>query len=302
MTHDKGPARPQDRYPRVRVAAADVARAAGVSTATVSYVLNDRPGVSAEMRQRVLQVAEELGYPLDKHGAKVKAKRARVLGLIHADVSNIFYADVSAGAIDAARAEGYEVFLAHTLENTETLAAIASAMLTRNVDGMIFTLLHTDDEQRIRELHSAGIPFIQLVRRISKLRADYVGADGFSGAAEIFRHVVNHGHSDISVVAGPLNSWASSARADGLITTAQHLGIPLPVNGVFNVYISEDAGRRLILRLIAEDDVPRTIVCGSDAIASGVLGGLRTNGFRVPDDVPSPGTTVAMRPLRYWPN
>lgn len=207
-----------------RVAAADVARAAGVSTATVSYVLNDRPGVSAEMRQRVLQVAEKLGYPLDKHDAKVKAKRTRVLGLIHPDISNIFFADVSAGAIDAARAEGYEVFLAHTLEKTQTLAAITSAMISRNVDGIIFTVLHTEDGERVRELRSAGIPFVQMTRRIPNLRADYVGTDDFAGAGEILQHIIDHGYHDISVVMGPLNSSASAARAESFIATAKHNG------------------------------------------------------------------------------
>lgn len=89
----------------LRVAAADVARAAGVSAATVSYVLNGRPGVPEEMRQRVLKIAEEVGYPLDQHGARLRTQRTRVLGLIHPDISNPFYSDVSAGAIDAARAQ-----------------------------------------------------------------------------------------------------------------------------------------------------------------------------------------------------
>jgi len=279
---------PRDRKSGIRasrVSAADVAKAAGVSTATVSYVLNDRPGVSAEMRQRVLQVAEELGYPLEQHGAKVKAKRTRVLGLIHPDISNNFFADVSAGAIDAARAEGYEVFLAHTLENTQTLAAITSAMITRNVDGIIFTVLHTDDGERIRDLRSAGIPFVQMTRRIPNLRADFVGTDDFAGAGEIMQHIIDHGYQDIGVVMGPTNSSASSARAESFIATAKRNGHPLPADRLFSAYLSEEAGLRLILRLISEDDVPRALVCGSDAIASGVIGGLRANGYRVPEDV-----------------
>ena len=284
MTTPPGPAR-KTGIRAIRVAAADVARAAGVSTATVSYVLNGRAGVSAEMRQHVLQVAEELGYPLEQHGARVKAQRTRVLGLIHPDMSNPFYSDVSAGAIDAARAEGYEVFLAHTQENSETLANITRAMIARSVDGIIFTVLHPDDGERIRELRRASIPFIQMSRRIPTLRADYVGVDDVAGADEILRHVVAHGYDDIAVVTGVRNSSASATRAASFVATANDIGLPLPANRQFSAYLSEEGGRRLILRLIAEDDVPRAIVCGSDAIASGIIGGLRANGYRVPEDV-----------------
>ena len=284
MTTPPGPGR-KTGIRAIRVAAADVARAAGVSTATVSYVLNGRAGVSAEMRQHVLQVAEELGYPLEQHGARVKAQRTRVLGLIHPDMSNPFYSDVSAGAIDAARAEGYEVFLAHTQENSETLASITRAMIARSVDGIIFTVLHPDDGERIRELRRASIPFIQMSRRIPTLRADYVGVDDVAGADEILRHVVAHGYDDIAVVTGVRNSSASATRAASFAATANDIGLPLPANRQFSAYLSEEGGRRLILRLIAEDDVPRAIVCGSDAIASGIIGGLRANGYRVPEDV-----------------
>jgi LacI family transcriptional regulator len=268
-----------------RIAAADVARAAGVSSATVSYVLNGRPGVSDEMRERVLKVAVELGYDLAQHPARAKAERTRVLGLIHPDMSNPFYSDLSAGAVDAARAEGYEVFLAHTQENSETLASITSAMIARNVDGIIFTVLHPDDGERIRELRRASIPFIQVSRRIPNLRADWVGVDDVAGASDILRHVVDHGYRDIGVVTGPSNSSASAARAESFVATAREIGLPLPANRRFSAYLSEEGGRRLILRLIDEDNVPRALVCGSDAIASGVIGGLRANGYRVPEDV-----------------
>ena len=269
----------------LRVAAADVARAAGVSRATVSYVLNDRPGVSDEMRATVLQIANELGYPLEKHDARVKKQPTRVLGLIHPDIENPFYSEVSAGAIDAARVQGYEVFLAHTQERSETLASVTRAMIARGFDGIILTVLHPDDGERIRELRRASIPFIQMSRRIPKLRADYVGVDDVAGADAIFRHAVSHGYKDIAVVTGPQNSSASAARAQTFVVTAERLGIPLAGHRRFNAYLSAEGGYRVVQRLIADNDMPRAIVCGSDAIASGVIGGLRANGFRVPMDV-----------------
>jgi LacI family transcriptional regulator len=268
-----------------RVAAADVARASGVSAATVSYVLNGRPGVSEEMRRRVLRVAADVGYPLDQHAARPKPQWTRVLGLIHPDISNPFYSDVSAGAIDAARAQGYEVFLAHTQENAHTLESILHAMTARGVDGIVFTVLHHDDGERIRELRRTKLPFIQLSRRIPNLRADFVGVDDIAGAEMILRHILGHGYQDVCVVAGPRNSSASAARAESFATTARKFGLRLPNNRRFNADLNEEGGHRVVEHLLDTDDLPQALVAGSDAIASGVIGSLRAHGIRVPEDV-----------------
>ncbi|MFF3494537.1 LacI family DNA-binding transcriptional regulator [Streptomyces sp. NPDC002795] len=270
----------------MRVSAADVARAVGVSPATVSYVLNDRPGVSQDMRDRVLGTARELGYPLQAHQRDKGRERTRVIGLILQDIANPFYTEVSAGVIDAARARDYEVFLAHTQESGEMLAKVVDTMITRRVDGIVITVLHPEDGEVVRRLRGAGVPFIQFSRRIPDLRADFVGIDDFAVASDILRHVVeDHGHTDVAVITGPPNSSASSTRAAGFVSTAQAIGLSLPPHRRFNAYLTAEGGHTVVQRLMVRRDLPRAIVCGSDAIASGVIGALRSQGLRVPDDV-----------------
>jgi LacI family transcriptional regulator len=269
----------------LRVSAADVARAVGVSPATVSYVMNDRPGVSGEVRSRVLAVAAELGYPLEQRRARGTTERTRVLGVIHPDIGNPFYASVSAGAIDAARAQGHEVFLAHTQESSQTLTKVVEAMIARRVGGVLLTVLHPDDGEVVRLLRRSGTAFILMSRRIPNLRADYVGVDDVGAADAILRHVVGHGYSDVAVVTGPRNSTASATRADSFLATAQQLGLPLPPHRRFHAYLDEEGGRRVVRRMLSEGTLPRAIVCGSDAIASGVVGAVRASGARVPEDV-----------------
>ena len=269
----------------LRVSAADVARAVGVSPATVSYVLNGRPGVSGEVRTRVLTVAAELGYPLEHRRARQVTEHARVLGVIHPDIGNPFYASVSAGAIDAARAQGHEVFLAHTQESSQTLLKVVEAMIARRVGGVLLTVLHPDDGEVVRLLRRSGTPFILMSRQIPNLRADYVGVDDVAAAESILRHVVGHGYTDVAVVTGPRNSTASAARADSFVATAQRLGLPLPPHRRFHAYLDEEGGHRVVRRMLSEGPLPRAIVCGSDAIASGVIGAVRASGARVPEDV-----------------
>lgn len=270
----------------LRVSAADIAREVGVSPATVSYVLNRRPGVSAEMRIRILDAARQLGYPLEQHHPRPEVARTQVIGLILADISNPYYAELSAGTIDAARAHGYEVFLAHTQESAQTLASVVTTMIARRVDGVVLTVLHPGDGDIVRQLRRAGTPFVQLSRRIPKLHADFVGVDDRSSADQILRHIVEvHRHKDVAVITGPRNSSASAARAGAFVATAHELGLALPPHRRFHAYLTAEGGHRVVQHLIANDDIPKAIVCGCDAIASGVIGALRGHGLRVPEDV-----------------
>lgn len=269
----------------IRVSAADVARAAGVSSAAVSYVMNGRTGVSQEMRERILRIAEDLGHVSSERAARLRAQRTRVIGLVLTDIANPFYTEVAAGVTDAARAEEYEVFLAHTQESVDTLGNVVEAMIARQVDGVVLTVLHPDDGEVIRRLRGAHIPFIQLSRRIPLLDADFVGIDDRAAATEVMAHVLGHGYTDIAVVAGPRNSTASSARVEGFTEAVARIGVRLQAHRMVSTYLSEEGGRRAVDRLLAEGTAPRAIVCGSDAVAAGVIGALMRRGLRVPEDV-----------------
>lgn len=269
----------------LRVSAADVARAAGVSPATVSYVMNGRSGVSEQMRERVLAIAEELGHTSSMRAAQLRSQRTRVIGLVLTDIANPFYTEVAAGAIDAARAQGYEVFLAHTQERSDTLAGVVDAMIARHVDGVVLTVLHPDDGDVIRRLRGAHIPFVQLSRRIHTLEADFVGIDDAAAATAIMDHVLDHGHTDVALIAGPPNSSASAARAQGFVTAAKARGVDLQGRRRISTYLSEDGGYRAVTRILADGAPPAALVCGSDAIALGAIGALGAHGLRVPDDV-----------------
>lgn len=275
----------RDRGRAARVSAAAVARAAGVSPAAVSYVMNGRPGVSSETRAWVLEVAEKLGHTSSERASQLRSQRTRVIGLVLTDLANPFYTEIAAGAIDAARDRGYEVFLAHTQEDPDTLRSVAEAMLARQVDGMILTVLHPDDGDVIRTLRSAHIPFIQLSRRIDQVDADFVGIDDQVAAGEMMRHVLSHGYRDVVTIVGPRTSSASAAREKGFTASAAEHGIRTVHSGRISTYLSEEGGFRAVEQVLAGKVLPQAFVCGSDVIALGAIGALRAHSIAVPDDV-----------------
>ncbi|MGV9801756.1 LacI family DNA-binding transcriptional regulator [Mycobacterium sp. NPDC003449] len=270
---------------RTRVSAADVARAVGVSPATVSYVMNGRRGVSEQTRAKILEVAEQLGHISSARADGLRAHQTRVIGLVLTDIANPFYTEIAAGTIDAARARGFEVFLAHTQEDPETLRSVVDAMIARHVDGVVFTVLHPDDGEVIRSLRSAHIPLVQLSRRIERIDADFVGIDDRGAAAEMMEHVVGHGYRDIVTIVGPRTSSASAAREDGFVRTAESHGIRSIASHRISTYLSERGGYVAVEQVLARKALPHVIVCGSDAIALGAISALRAHAIKVPEDV-----------------
>ncbi|MFW3367268.1 LacI family DNA-binding transcriptional regulator [Rhodococcus qingshengii] len=275
--------RTMQRHPRV--SAADVARAVGVSPATVSYVMNGRSGVSEKTRAQVLEAAEQLGHTSSARANRLRSQQSRVIGLILTDIANPFYTEIAAGTIDAARARGYEVFLTHTQEDPETLRAIVDAMIARHVDGVVITVLHPADGDVVRSLRSARIPLIQVSRRIERIDADFVGIDDRAAAAEMMEHIVGHGYQDIVTIVGPRTSSASAAREEGFTRTAEAHGIRNIASHRISTYLSEQGGYSAVEELLARKALPRAIVCGSDAIALGAISALRAHSIAVPNDV-----------------
>ena len=262
-----------------KVSAATVARAAGVSTAAVSYALNGRPGVSSETRQRILTMAQLLGHPGPRH----VQSHSQVIGLIVADLANPFYTQIAAGVVDAARAAGYEVFIAHAPDADASIEPLVQAMVDRGVDAVLLTVLRSDSGEAIRALRKSRTPWVQISRRMAAVPADFVGIDDASAATTMMHHVLDHGYASIATIVGPRTSSASASREDAFVEAALRRGVT--VQDRLSVAVTEEGGRAAVRRLLTRGPLPRALVCGSDAIALGVLSELASRGIPVPSAV-----------------
>lgn len=265
--------------------AAAVARAAGVSPATVSYVMNGQPGVSEKTRQRVLRMARELGHR-PKAGAKVPGvRRNHVIGLVVPNVINPMFPRWAQGVVGRAAETGYEVFLASTDDDHEVLERTVRAMIARRVDGLILTSIAREEVSALHQLRAARVPYVQLSRRSDFVTADFVGIDDTGAAQQLMSHLVEHGRARIATVVGPRFSSASAARERSFLATAQELGRPVPPQWRISTRLHNLGGREAAATLLEWDPVPEVIACGSDELAIGVIEYLIKHGLRVPEDV-----------------
>lgn len=269
-----------------RVTLADVAQSAGVSIATASYVVNGRDGVGAETRAHVLRVAEEIGFRPNRLASGLRTGQSRVLGLVLADITNPFYPEIAGGVIAAAAEAGYRVFLSHSGGTGDLDVEEVRTLCDHQCAALIFTSLLASDGPLIADVVPADVPLVQAVRRASGLAADFVGIDDRAGAREAARHLLELGHREIALLAGPPGSSASCERALGFRETLAAEGLEPDADRVVECQLTVDAGYAGAKRLLAAGSRPPTaVLCGNDLIALGAIDALADDGLAVPDDV-----------------
>src|SRR5437868_10374951 len=181
----------------------DIARAAGVSVATVSRVLNSSPKVASPTRRRVLRVVDELGYAPNNLARNLRARALRVFGLVIPDIRNAVYTSLHRGVEDVARAAGFFVLLANTDEHADRQTEYLRMLLAERVAGVILVAAGGTLVEPVHALLRVGIPVVALDRPLVGVELDTVQPDRARGVWLAVEHLAEHGHRAIGLINGP---------------------------------------------------------------------------------------------------
>ncbi|MFC5369968.1 LacI family DNA-binding transcriptional regulator [Arcanobacterium bovis] len=265
--------------------AADIARTLGVSRAAVSYALNGKPGVSARTRQMILSLAEKKGMEIPQKALNWKTTKPLV-GLILADLSNPFYQELGVAVSNRARWHGYDAYLSHTGDDPLELLTTVRAMASHHVDGIILTATQDGDAAVVQELRKWNIPYVQVSRKIPTVQGAFVGIDNKAASKDIALHMASHGYEKIALVVGPRRSSASNDRYAGYLDGLVESGIFVPQQWIVRTSLGIDGGLKAAQYLRSLDrGLPEAIICGSDAIALGIIQDFTAQGINIPADV-----------------
>lgn len=277
--------RARQTRPSRRVTMSDIARKAGVSSATVSYALSGAAGVGEERRQRILAIAQEMGFRPNRMARELRSSTTKAIGLLLADIANPFYTELAGGVVAEAEEEGYEVFISHVGIDGSRQSDIAFSQIDRNCSGLIFTSLVPDDKPLLEKIGREGVPVVQLYRRVEGETSDWVGIDDYTASLEMASHVLATGRRKVAILGGPETSSVSAERMAGNRKALANAGVQaLNDPDVWGDLTRESGGRRA-RELFAEHPEVEAIICGNDLIALGVYDVCREAGIRVPEDV-----------------
>ncbi len=275
------------KAPASRTRLTDLAQQAGVSTATVSRVLNGKPGVSAEARQLVLEALDLLGY---ERPEKLRQRSLGLVGLVVPELTNPVF-PAFAQVIESVLAElGYTPLLCTQAAGGTTEDQYVEVLLDHKVDGIIFVSgLHADtsaDHERYRRLRSQGVPIVLVNGHAAGVDAPSISSDDVTAMDLAVRHLAQLGHRKIGLALGPERFVPTQRKRAGFVDAlARHLRCEPTESAehVVTTFYTVEGGQVAARELIATGHT--AIICGSDLMALGAVRAARAVGLRVPEDV-----------------
>lgn len=263
----------------------DVARLAGVSTATVSRALSGVGlGVNPETRERVLDAVRELDYHPNHLPRNLRFRSSRIVGLVISDIGNPFFTAIVRGVQDVALARGYNLVLSNTDEDASKEQASLATMTAERAAGVV--LASTGEaEEGVRRLIVTGIPVVALDRRVPGLDLDTVVVDNETAAYEAVNHLIELGHERIAMVGGPEKVSAIRDRRRGYERALREHRISSETELFRQGDLREGGGYRTTLELLETSEPPTAIFSVNNLTTLGVLRALRERGRRIARDV-----------------
>lgn len=270
---------------KARPGAKDVARLAGVSTATVSRVLNHSLSVDPATRQRVLDAATKLRYV--PHGAArtLRSHRSKMVGAIVPSFDYALYARTTSALQQRLDEHGYALVLAEHHYDLATETRIAGQLVEHGVDA--FVLVGLDHEQALFSLlEDYGRPYVLTWGVDARQRHPSVGFDNQAATLQTGRHLLALGHRRIGLLSAPLpGNDRARARGEGLRAALAEQGLALDERHIAYAPISLPAAEAAMAQLLALPDRPTAIVATNDVFAVGAMLACRKAGVRIPEDL-----------------
>ena len=261
----------------------DVAKVAGVSTATVSAVINDSAFVSTELRDRVLSAVAELRYSPSMVARNLKRGRSQLLAVVVADLSNPFFARLVWAAEAAVAAWGYSLVLFNSDEKPETEKRILARVRMLGCDGLLLSPVGGSDQTRYRELD--GIPVVLLGGPIESDAVDTVTIDNRSAGRLATDYLLDLRHTRICSITGPLQLSTGRGRNQGFLEALAARGLAPSPGHVRSGEFREDAAYSIARELLTQEDRPTALYVANGVMALGAMRAIVDLGLDCPGDI-----------------
>jgi len=284
---------------------ADIAREAGTSPSTASRALSGRGYVAADVRERLIEAAERLGYVPDASARTLKQKTSRVVGVVVSDLDNHFYGGLAAGIEQTLREADYRMMLVgDNSESSEENAAVRTFLAMRT-PGVILTPVGSDATSL---LVRRGVPVVEVDRRLATVPCDAVVVDNVRGAREAVEHLIGFGHRRIALLVVDTDWTSDVGRLAGYREAHAAAGVPVDEELILRFPFHDPAGERRIAALL-ERSAPTAIFAANNLLAEQAWRVLRARGLALPTDISlvgfddvqwtemvSPGITTVSQP------
>ncbi len=262
----------------------EVAQKAGVSIATVSYVINKSRRVNPETARRIRQAIQELNYHPSRIAQSLVTKNTQVLSVLISDIADPFFAPIVRGIEDVAVKAGYIVMVCNNDEDSLKTKRYLEILSRHRVDGVIISPTSGIEDFKT-SLEEMGVPLVFVNRRSSIMTADVVESDNKLGAYLAIRHLLDLGHTKIAVIMGSTSVTTYADRLDGCYQALDEAGITVNPNLIKTGGLHSDSGYRSALELFQTTEKPTALFVGSGILNRGAFRALQEMNIRIPEQL-----------------
>lgn len=266
----------------------DIAARAGVTVMTVSKVMHDAPDVSAATKARIRALAEEMGYMPNAMARGLRSRKSRLLGVVISAVTNPLFGRVLLALDEQAHAHGYDLLMAHSLNDPAREEQVIRRMLSRHVEGLLISPVYRMQPTApiYEELQRRNVKTVLMGHRalFCENFAAVETAD-FEASRQLTSYLTGLGHQRIAYFAGPVISPSNQERLEGYKAGLREAGIPLDDRLVFLAGTTIEEGEQTAAQLAQEHVRPTALMAVNDLVAIGAATFLLNQGWKIPQDI-----------------
>ncbi|MEZ5426847.1 MAG: LacI family DNA-binding transcriptional regulator [Pyrinomonadaceae bacterium] len=262
----------------------DVAKEAGVSTATVSHVINETKFVTDETRRRVQQAIEKLNFYPNAHARSLASGRTNIIGLLVSDISNPFFPELVKSIETAAFERGYNVMLFNTNYNAERAADYVRRLIELKVAGVALMTAELDPDL-IKELQKRNVRAVFNDLGVVGEYMSNIVLDYSSGIEEAVRHLISLGHKRIAHIAGSSRIRSGNIRREAFVEAMRKFLPGADDSLIFEGDFRFESGRMAGAKILELKELPTAVVVANDMMALGAMAEFKAAGLNVPQDI-----------------
>lgn len=261
----------------------DIAAEAGVSTATVSHVINKTRFVSEAVRARVLEAIELHDYYPNAHARSLASGSSRILGLVISDIANPFFPELVKSIEAAAFENGYDVVLSNTNYDADRASHYVRRFIERKVAGVAL-MTSEMDKSLIDELARRAVPVVFLDSGAAGLHMSNLRVGYDEGIKQAILHLVELGHRNVAFISGLPHLRSAKRRLEAFRETMRAV-LPGATERIYTGDFQIEGGRRAALEILSAAELPTAVVAANDLMAFGAISEFRRADLNVPRDI-----------------
>ena len=264
----------------------DISRVLNISASTVSRGLNNNPLVRKEVRSKIIQVANEMGYQPNKFASSLRLKRTRTLGVVIPRIDSHFMSTVISGMEKVAKLEGYQLLISQSEESVSLEAENIQALFNSRVDGFLVSLSsQTKNLDHFQYVFRKNIPLLFFDRVFFQSNCICVVIDNFKSGYDATQHLIDQGCRRIATVTGNLNRNVYNDRFRGFKQALSDNSVPYYEDLLIVSNLGYSSGELIVKELMKREAMPDAIFAANDSSAVSTICELKKAGYRIPEDI-----------------